>query len=245
MRKSRVYSETGFYHVVIRGVNKQNIFYDNEDRRLFLNLIKKYGKKCNIKIHAFCLMDNHVHLELQDLNKNISLFMQCVCSLYARLFNLKYDRIGHLFQERFASEIIKNNEYFLTVFRYIIQNPIKAGICDSIDYGWNSYKLYKTINSFVDMSYISSLLGNEEQIKKFLNGDTQIECLEIELRPSEKKKVTLDLVKRILNTTNPVLASDMPRKFVIEKIRKLRNAGVSIRQIVRITGVPKRIVELA
>ena len=71
MRKRRQYSATGLYHVVIRGVNKQNIFFDDEDRNFFISLLKRYSLKFNIKIHAYCLMDNHVHLQFEDENRNI------------------------------------------------------------------------------------------------------------------------------------------------------------------------------
>lgn len=245
MRKARLYSETGYYHVVIRGVNKQNIFYDNFDRKLFLNLLKKYGKKLNVKIHAFCLMDNHVHLELQDLCKNISIFMQTVCSVYARFFNRKYDRIGHLFQERFASEVIRDNSYFITVLRYILQNPIQAGITNSIDYEWSSYKLYKAINSFVEKGMIFSLFPDLNLIKEYVLQKTDECCLEIELRPSEKFKRANDIVKGVLEIDNIMNWIEIPIIELNRKIHLLKEKGLSIRTISRITGIPKRMIEKA
>ena len=245
MRKARLYSRTGFYHVVIRGVNKQNIFFDSDDRRFFLSLLKKYGHKTNIKIHAFCLMDNHVHLEIEDPQKHISLFMQGVCSVYARVFNRKYDRIGHLFQSRFASEIIKNKRQFLAVFRYIMQNPVKAGMCNSFDYDWSSFKLYKNDSSFVEKTLINDLLKNENEMMTFLTMESSKKYLEIELRPSEKLENTIKMIKKLLKSEKTLIPPDLPHNEIVNKIRRLKRAKLSIRTISRYTGIPINIVKIA
>lgn len=245
MRKNRIYSETGYYHVVVRGVNKQNIFFDNEDRKLFINLIKKYCKRLNVKVHAYCLMDNHVHLELEDMEYNISVFMQSICSVYARMFNRKYDRIGHLFQSRFASEVINSNSYFLTVFRYILNNPIKAGICKGLDYEWSSFKYLWRKKSFIEKRFILDMFENKRLFFQYLLQEKNEVCLEIELRPSEKKEETVTLIKRLLCSDNPIIAPDLPKKVIVEKIRVLKKAKISFRMISRITGISMNIVQSA
>jgi len=245
MRKPRQYSNTHFYHVVIRGVNKQNIFFDNEDRNLFLELLKKYSRKLNIKVFAYCLMDNHVHLEIEDENKAISLFMQCICSIYARLFNKKYDRIGHLFQERFASEVIKNTSHFLTVFRYILQNPQKAYICSIDKFLWSSYKCYLKKSTFIQTDFLLKNFGSLKNLYNFLQQESNELCLEIELRPSEKEANYIDKIKKILETENPIIQPDLPLSLIKQKIRKLKQSGLSIRTIARTTGISKHIVQSA
>jgi len=245
MRKPRQYSDLGLYHIVVRGVNKQNIFFDDEDKSLFINLIKKYSKKMNIQIHAFCLMDNHVHLELGDPEKKISLFMQCVCSIYARLFNKKYDRIGHLFQERYASEIISTDTQFLTVFRYILQNPQKAGLCKIENYKWSSYRLYSYTNTFIYRNKILEYFIKIKDVYDFVQKETNEICLEIELRPSEREIHYIERIKQILNTDNPLIKPDLPIEIIKNKVRKLKQSGFSIQTIVRTTGVSKYYVQTA
>lgn len=245
MRKRRQFSETGFYHVVIRGVNKQNIFYDDADRELFLELLKRYAGKYNVKIHAYCLMDNHVHLEIEDLNSNISLFMQSLCSLYARRFNKKYDRMGHLFQERYASEVILDDSYFLTVLRYILQNPEAAGISESCDYKWSSYYAYGEYFSFVRKKKVMSYFDNLKMLYDFLSHRENLQCLEIELRPSEREIDYINRIKKLLGTENPIIQPDLELSIIRHKVRKLKDSGFSIRTISRVTGICKYIVQHA
>lgn len=242
MRKPRQYSKSGFYHVVIRGVNKQNIFYDENDHVLFLNLLKKYSRKFDIVVHAYCLMDNHVHLEIEDKKKNISIFMQSICSVYARLFNRKYDRIGHLFQERYASEIIEDKSYFMTVFKYIMQNPEKANICKMNAYKWSSFHCYKYYNSFVHKELLLEYFGNMKNLYEAIQEETHENCLEIELRYSERKARDIEKVKEILKSNNPIVNPDLPMNIIKNKMQQLKAAGLSIRTISRITGINKYII---
>lgn len=241
MRKRREYSQSGFYHVIVRGVNKQNIFYDNRDRKLFLGIIRKYCKKLGVRIHAYCLMDNHVHLELEDPFHRISLFMQSVCSLYARLFNRKYDRIGHLFQERYASEVINDNSYFLTVFRYVLQNPVKSKLSEMKNYSWSSYNSYKNDESFVHKKLLFDLFGSLNNLYRFLDVENRELCLEVEVRPSERENDYINRIKFVLNTENPIINPELPEQQILEKIRKLRDSGLSVRTIVRATGINRHV----
>lgn len=245
MRKNRKYSEHGFYHVVIRGVNKQNIFYDDSDRRYFISLLKVYSKKNRLEIHAFCLMENHVHLLIEDHRKTISKFMQIVASVYARHFNKKYDRIGHLYQDRFASETIEDREYFLTVFRYILQNPEKAGIDSTEKYNWSSYKLIKIRNTITTNSMILSYLGNVESIESFLKQKTENECLDISLRPSEKEAYYIEKIKKLLKSNTPIIKPDLQISEIMHKLHLLKKAKISIRTISRITGIMAWMVQKA
>lgn len=237
MRKPRQYSQTGFYHIVNRGVNKQNIFYDDEDRKMFISLLQKYAKKFKIKIHSFILMENHMHLEIEDIDGKISLFMQTLQSVYARFFNNKYDRVGHLFQERFTSEVILTNDYFLTVLRYILQNSEKAGLCKASQYKWSSYKLYRKKKTFVTTDLILELLGSIEGLCKFIQKYSEDECIDIGFRPSEKRINLIQKIKKLLKTDNPIVNPELPLENILEKVRILRENHISIRNISRITGI--------
>ena len=111
-RQARKESGTGIYHVMLRGINRQDIFEEQE---------------------AYCLMSNHVHLLLRERTESISISLKHLTVSYAAYYNKCYQRVGHLFQDRFKSEPVNDIEYFVTLLRYVHQNPVKAGICDKKD----------------------------------------------------------------------------------------------------------------
>ena len=146
-------SGSGIYHVMMRGVNKQRIFERDGDYKLFLNRLwglvdpvddngMHVPALCHV--YAYCLMPNHVHLLLRERSESVS---QCVKRLsvsYAQYYNNRYERVGHLFQGRFRSEPVGDMAYFVTLLRYIHQNPVKAGICSRVeDYRWSSWSEYR------------------------------------------------------------------------------------------------------
>ncbi len=245
MRKARQRSKSGYYHTMIRGVNKQDIFYDDADKSYFKKLMKKFGRKYKIRYHGYVLMDNHVHLLFDDFSNNLSSFMQVLCSVYAKYFNRKYDRIGHLFQDRFASEVIENNGYLVVVLRYILLNPEKANISKAKNYKWSSYWCYKKKDNLIHEGLIQGMFSSINQLYEFINKENDDECLEIELRPSEKHDFLIQKVKKILNSDNPIIPPDSPREEIINLIKKLRAAKLSIDMISRITGIGRYLVSLA
>lgn len=245
MRKARQKSKAGYYHVMIRGVNKQDIFYDELDRIYFKLLMKKFGKKYKIRYHAYVLMDNHVHLLFDDFCDNLSSFMQVLCSVYAKYFNRKYDRIGHLYQDRFASETVENNGYLVVVCRYILLNPQRAGICKASEYKWSSYDSYKKKKSLIYKELIIEMFSSISKFYEYIEENNDDKCLELELRPSEKQAFYVETIKKILKKTNPIIQPDLPRNIILRKLKKLRAAGLSINVISRITGIGKYLVQLS
>lgn len=242
MRKPRKYSKKGFYHTFSRGVNKQNIFYDDDDRNYFLDIVFKYADKYNIGIHTYVLMDNHFHLEFEDPDKNISKFMGLICSLYARFFNKKYDRTGHLFQERFGSECIEDIERLLDCCRYILRNPEAAGICKTEKYKWSSYKLYKKSKPRIRTSIILSQFNTIEKFYEFLEKENKSMFLDIEFRPSEKKKNIEKKIALIIGRDNPMIPPEWSLDKISISLKKLIAAGYSINTISRVTGVCKGLI---
>lgn len=140
-RKPRVYTDSGIYHAILRGNDQQNLFLDESDRIFFINRLNKYAIELKIELYAYCLMSNHVHILLGNATESLSKFVQKLANSYVYYFNRKYERSGHLFQGRFKSEPINDDEYFKTAFRYILQNPEKSGIAKTDSYKWNSYFL--------------------------------------------------------------------------------------------------------
>lgn len=170
-RETRKLSYTGFYHVMVRGVNKEIIFKDEKDKKCFLRLLSYYKSRENCIIHAYCLMDNHVHILIQDMDNKLSDFMRNVTSVYAEEFNKKYKRVGHLFQERFKSECVEDDYYLKRLIRYIHRNPEKAGICKTEEYKWSSYMEYIEKNTIIQKDFVLSMYNKNPNlaIKEFKN----------------------------------------------------------------------------
>ena len=243
-RKARKKSESGIYHIMLRGINQQKIFEDEEDNNRFLETLSKYKKQCGYEIYAYCFMGNHVHLLLKEGKEDLTLVIKRIAGSYVYWYNWKYQRNGHLFQDRFKSEPVENDEYFLMVMRYIHQNPIKAGICKNVDkYKYSSYNEYVENSSIVDKDFCFSIIDKEQfvEFNQEINNDI---CLDID---NNKQRLTdAEAIKKMRKICNCKSASDF-QKFDKEKrnrnIKKLHIQGLSIRQISRLTGLSRKIVE--
>lgn len=236
-RKARKYAKSGLYHVIVRGIDKQNIFLEDNDKRFFIARIKKYAEELNIKVYSYCLMDNHVHILLSDPEKKVSLFMKKLEVSYVYYFNHKYERSGPLFQDRFKSECIENEIYLKTVLRYIVRNPEKANICRFDEYKW-SYISHER--------YVLDLFGGTIALKKFLRQKNLDICMEYENKKVINDSECLDLLRKYLGIKNP-------RKFFrfYEKNKskylliQMKNMGFPVKQIARITGINQKTISNA
>lgn len=151
-RKTRKLSNTGIYHVMLRGLDRCQIFHDEQDLRKFLKILhlvthpldadgKPMPPYCDI--YAYCLMTNHVHLLIGEHSEDISSVMKRIGISYVSYFNKRYSRLGSLFHDRFRSEPVEDEGYFIKLIRYIHQNPVEAEIVDSANqYRWSSLHEY-------------------------------------------------------------------------------------------------------
>ncbi|MFH0732791.1 MAG: transposase [Candidatus Omnitrophota bacterium] len=136
--------ETGIFHVMKRGNNRQVIFKANADFRRYLYLLKKYKHRYKFKLYAYCLLPNHIHLLLEcQTIKTLSKAMQGIGLSYCHWHKKQYEFTGHLFQGRFKSSPIGKESYLLGCARYIELNPVRSGLVfDPSDYPWSSYNAY-------------------------------------------------------------------------------------------------------
>lgn len=111
---------------MLRGINGQIIFEEDYDKKKFIETIKTYKAISGYKIFAYCLMSNHIHLLIKVEIEDLDLIIKRIAGSYVYWYNWKYKRTGHLFQDRYKSEPVEDDEYFLTVVRYIHQNPMKC-----------------------------------------------------------------------------------------------------------------------
>lgn len=145
-RNPRKFLKSSFFHVIVQGIDKENIFQEKRYKFQYLIFLKKEIKKVDVKIKAFCVMDNHIHLLINTDNiENASKLMQKVNSQFARYYNyMKNGRVGYVFRGRFLSEPIKDKKYFIQCIKYIHLNPVKAGIVKKCEeYKFSSYKYYQ------------------------------------------------------------------------------------------------------
>lgn len=159
-RYKRVISETGCYHIMIRGNNKANIFENNEDKERMLQILEKIKEKEYFKIYCYCIMNNHAHLVIKDNNNNISNIMKRLNISYAYYYNTNYNNIGHVFQDRYKSEAVLDDKYLLAVIRYVHSNPLKSGAAKNlIDYKYSSYREYIYKENIIEEETIKYILG--------------------------------------------------------------------------------------
>jgi len=254
-RKAREKSSSGIYHVMHRGINRQDIFLDDEDRMKFIETLVRFKKICEYEVLGYCLMSNHVHLLIREGKETISQAMKRIGASYVYWYNMKYERSGHLFQDRFKSETVEDDKYLLTVLRYIHQNPIKAGIVDKIDkYKWSSYSEYiKEKNFMVDTEFVLSMLSPEHNksikiFKEFMINANEDKCLDDEINKTRKQLSDEDVKKHIielLKSENIQILQQMKKEERDKIIRKIKGEGVSLRQLSRITGLGRGVIEKA
>lgn len=247
-RTARAISQHGIYHVILRGVNRQQIFFDHEDCRHFLSLLARYKNECGYRLLAYCLMGNHVHLLIQEGEVSVSSIFRHIETAFVYWYNGKYERNGHLFQGRFTSEPVNDERYLLTVFRYILNNPVKAGFCAKAeDFRYSSageYFLGK--KGISDLTLIRSM-HSDQVLKEFMVQPNNDQCLEMDdsakSRCSDEK--AKQLILREFGTMTPLAGKPKGRASLNRSINKLMDAGISIRQLNRLTGITKKIIENA
>lgn len=245
-RKARLFSSSETYHIVIRGNNKQNIFYDTEDYNFFIKRMVKYLKETEIELYAYCLMTNHVHLAIGKASKTtLVTFMRKLEVSYTYYFNTKYERVGHLFQDRYKSEPINTSRQFQKTIRYILQNPILGGLATSINYDWNSYKTSLQIDSIINKDILTREFGNLTNYMNFITENINDKCMDYENKPRKTDRDCLNFLKQKYKIHNPMHIDKFTQNQKQKILLQLKNKGFSIRSISRITGISRKIIQMA
>ena len=248
-RRSREKSETGIYHIMLRGIDKQQIFMDDKDNNKFIEAVKNAKGIGNFKLYAYCLMKNHVHLLIKEGEEDIGKSIQRVAVSYVRWHNDRYARVGHLFQNRFRSEPVNTEDYLLTVCRYIHQNPLKANMVKKIsDYSWSSYRSYfEHYNGnigLIDTELITSFFKTRRAFEIYMNETNEDKCLEF----TDSQKYTDDELRKVISDYYNIckiagIKDRNKQNSIIANIYE--ETGASIRQLSRVLELGKSIVENA
>ena len=243
-RQARTKSESGYFHLIVRGIGKQILFEERGDYLFFLNRLERYCLEQDVGVCAYCLMENHVHLLVHDGKDHVSLLMKKLGVSYSQYYNRRYKRQGHLFQDRYLSEAVENESYLLMVFRYILNNPWNAGICPAADYEWSSYGLYAHPTKMMELALVRELIGDEEQYRRFVNAANEDVCLEFET-PKRGDDWAREKIAERLNAESGSTLQSLDRKGRDAALQQLLEEGLSIRQIERLTGISRGIIQKA
>ena len=230
---------------MMRGINRQIIFEDDGDRHYFMTVLKTCKEVSGFRLHAFCLMDNHVHLLIEPAEEPLGLVFQRIGDRYATWYNRKYRRTGHLFQNRYRSENVETDGYFMTVLRYILQNPMKAGLEPQPgSYRWSSYLAYeKGSGTLTDTQFATGLFGSREALVEFVRQTNEDEAMdeagyEWLLRDDQ----ALNIMRRISQCDSLAdfqrLSPPVRKAFV----QQMYLSRLSMSQISRLTGMPRTTV---
>ena len=241
-RIARIKSSTGIYHCILRGVAKRDIFLDDQDRYKFIKMIKETKEKYNYGLYAYCLMDNHVHMLIKENKDQLSQIMHDLTLKYSMYFNIKYERVGHLFQNRYISKPVDNERYLLTVQKYIHQNPPYMET-----YKWSSYKAYiEDKHDFIDTNEILELFGRDiNDFKRFTcKTETKMtvneykDCEQIRNVPDEK---VIGIISQILQIDNILTIKKYNTKIRNKYLKRILEIdGVTAGQLSRIMEIDKK-----
>jgi len=239
-RHARRLAESGVYHVMLRGVNKDAVFLEDEDRERFLHVLGLAKEASGCVVLAYCLMTNHVHLVLQTPGEPISLVMKRLGVRYVGWFNRKYSRVGHLFQSRFASVPVEDDAYLITLLRYVWNNPVEAGLVTSAeDHRWSSRSPVARRSGLVDAA----------ALKRLVPADVLTGPVPRVSDPSTFEPVgpgrprlhdddgTAELLRRACGAECPEEFRGLDPQTQQRVIRELRTRSVPYDQIARATGL--------
>jgi len=249
-RQQRIKSKSGYYHIMLRGNERKNVFNDDDDKQQFIEALKDKKQESRFYLHAFCLMDNHIHLLISEGTEDVTKAIKRITVSYVYYFNKKYKRVGHLFQDRFKSEVIEQDSNILCLARYIHQNPVKAGIVQkAADYRWSSYSGYldrgNCLAKMLDVDIILSLFSEEREIalkkyEKYMNEKSKETFLDLEeAKEIVDEDVARELFQKMLIEHGLKADEENTRRteLLIKEFRAKTN--LPIRKIAVIVGLNK------
>lgn len=263
-RTCREPSKTGVYHAMVRGNERKKIFMSDEDRERFVSILREKSRQKEFSILAYCLMDNHIHLLLQEGKDQLNRIMKRISVSYVFYFNKKYKRTGHLFQDRFKSEPVEDERYLLSAVRYIHNNPVKAKLVeDPAQYRWSSYGEY--INSddagdgLINRDFILTMFSVDKAkaIKMFIEFSKEVSndrFIDIEEKTGQEKTIQTEaevwafiedfLIQKGQSGLDKEWREN--KRLRNELIRDLKaNSVLTIMEIAKILGFDRNIVQRA
>ena len=254
-------SKTGFYHVLQQGAGKQDLFLDDEDYQVFVEYLARLMKEAwaeddepdrpYFHTYAYCLTPKQFRLIVKEEKYNVSAIMQSISQLYSRYFSSKYGSYGPLYRRRFYSEPVNDQERMEVVMQYVHQEPLRHGLTETLDeWAWSSWHEYVGLGS--DLPKVCEKLDAcrdltaeqwRERLSKPLPEGTK--CLEPkEYRaPKPTETQVLSMVRLMTTATNWAEFNAFPKDERLKTIKQLLRNGASIRQMEKLTGIGRGVIQ--
>ena len=199
-RQARQESASGYYHVMMRGINREFVFQKDSYKSAFMELLREQLACGHIALVAWCVMDNHVHMLVKAEKEALSKAIKTVSVKFAAMYNREQKRIGPVFGGRFRSENIEDDSYLLGALRYVHSNPVKARrASDASEYRWSSYGEYLGVPRYVtarERNFVWSLFDGDE--KSFLAYHAEYDDLDYLDTKEEREKSREDRAFRLI-----------------------------------------------
>jgi len=239
-RQSRQLSESGIHHVMLRGINRQAILLDDEDREWFLRCVVTVKPLSGCRVLAYCLMTNHVHLVIRTGEEEVGQVMKRIGVRYASWHNRKYGRVGHLFQDRFKSRPVDDDTYLLTLLRYVWNNPVTAGIVKHPhQYKWSSARLLGRPGGVIDEADLLALVPADtlRQLAAAPSPDGWVPTWSAHGRTLLTDSDAAGAVGQICDVLGIAAIDELSPTMQTRAVADLLEHGLSLRQISRLTGL--------
>ena len=249
-RFARQRNEKGVHHVVVQGKRLEQIFEKEAEKELYLDTLLRYKAKTGIKLYAFCILPNHVHLVLQETpEESVSSFMRRVGVRFSYWYRKRYDvcRGERLFRGRYLSEPLFSEEVMLEVIRYIHKEPVKHGLALRMeDYAWSSYRLYLNPGSFIDRRLVLDSLHFGGGYTAYMEEEPDLVSI-LEEVPMKYGRTDEEVEGMIQMKLMEIGASQLQYLDPQEKrelLKQLKGEGnVSIQQLSRVTGMSRGYIQ--
>lgn len=248
-RQARVDSPTGIQHVTSRGAGRRAIFEDDIDRVRYLEKLREFSIRDGVNVLAWCLMENHVHLLLKSDTGSLESLMRSLNISHAQWFNGRHGHVGPVFQGRYSSTSVENEAHLVECVRYIHRNPEVAGVAETRRYPWSSYGEYigSTTGYMPGLCSTSLVLGLIDDFEGFHDANS-IETDFVETVPARRVISDGEVMAFAKNLFGEECIGSIAAMEKCERNRALMRlyvAGASIRQLERITGIGRGVIQKA
>jgi len=233
-RKPRIHYPGALYHVTLRGNNRQDIFYRDSDRPLWESILTTALARYKASVHAYCWMDNHMHLIARVAKEPLASTIRYAASQYSRKINLREQRTGHLFERRHGAYLVEDDSHFKGLIRYIHNNPIRAGMVETMDqYRWSSHLAYAghLENSWLQTEFVLGMFGETKRIARrhylaFIRTEVDED---LSIYRHADNDADDDVPNQAETTDNPAAPAPSPPPQTLESIiqRHLRRSGLT------------------
>jgi REP element-mobilizing transposase RayT len=234
-------AESGIYHVMLRGVNRDAIFLEDEDHERFLHALTRTRELSGCIVLAYCLMTNHVHLVLRTVDEPIGEVLKRLGIRYAGYFNRKYGRAGYVFQGRFRSVPVESDAQLVALVRYVWHNPVKAGmVTRAEDYPWSSCRFFDGGSPLADAAQLRRLVP-PDALSAASTGPAadgpQFESAPVGRPRRHSDEEAADLLRRACAAASPDEFAQLDPSIRRRAVCELRTRSVSYEQLARVTGM--------